>query len=178
MIKLRLIKFTLIFSIIILFLINCKTTFTYTQNKNITKQTQIEKEDDKNGNVLTATISNGNITKTEETINWIDIEVTFYTNNKQSCGNSKGISANGTNLLKYTLNRGNTDYYIPIAAPKNIPFGTRLYVENLGNCIVVDRGSAIKWKNDKMIIDVFIPNTTEKHLNQLGRKITKGYIVK
>lgn len=160
-------------------LINCKYHFIYIE-KNQTNQTQTRKEDDKNEvktNVLTATIPERTIVKAEEK-QWIDIEVTYYTNNYESCGNSMGISKNGTNLLKYTLNRGNDNYYIPIAAPYNIPFGTKLYVEGVGNCIVLDRGSAIKWEGNKMIIDVFIPNTTERHLNQLGRKPTKGYILK
>ena len=181
--KLRIVKIV-IGSLTIILLLNYK----FSHTKNITQilhttQTQsINKEDDKNEvkeNVLTATTESKEIIKTEEnTINWIDIEVTFYTNNRQSCGNSRGISANGTNLLKYTLNEGNSDYYIPIATPSDIPFGTKLYVEGLGNCISVDRGSAIKWKNGKMIIDVFIPNTSERELNKLGRKITRGYIIK
>lgn len=116
--------------------------------------------------------------KQEAQVKWIDIKVTYYSNTVQSCSNTRAISADGTNLNKYSLNRGSSDYLIPIACPKDIKMGTKIFVKGLGMCVVKDRGSAVVWQNGRMIIDVFIPNVTDKEMMDMGTWNTKGYIVK
>lgn len=171
MIKLRLIKFTLIFSIIILFLVNYKTTFIYTQNKNITKQTQIKKEDDKNEmkeNVLTATISSGNITKTEDKRE-INLVVTFYTGSADENGGYKNANITATGK---TLSRG-------MCASNNFDFNTKIQTEEFGTLIVEDRGNPkyIRQVDENTYrIDVYVSD--KKIANKLGVKKIKGYIIK
>ena len=116
--------------------------------------------------------------KKEAQNKWFDIKVSYYSNTVQSCSNTRAISADGTNLNKYSLNRGSSDYLIPIAAPKSIPMGTHIFVQNLGMCVVKDRGNAVVWQNGRAVIDVFIPNVTDKEMMNMGIWNTKGYIVK
>ena len=119
------------------------------------------------------------IAKEEASKNWINIEVTYYTNSVENCGNTKAVSANGTNLIDYTISRGGNDkpYYIPIACPRDIPFGTIIKISGLGDCICVDRGGMIKWNKDIMKIDVFTINATQQELLSKGKWLTKGYII-
>lgn len=59
------------------------------------------------------------------------------------CGNVKGITASGVEAISgYT-----------IAAPKNIPFGTTLYIEGYGYYVVEDRGNF-----PDTVIDIAAPN--------------------
>lgn len=59
------------------------------------------------------------------------------------CGNIKGITASGVEAIAgYT-----------IAAPKNIPFGTTLYIEGYGYYVVEDRGNF-----PDTVIDIAAPN--------------------
>lgn len=61
-------------------------------------------------------------------------KVTGYDICVRCCGNTKGITASGT-----TATVGRT-----CAAPAGIPFGTRLYIDGIGERIVEDRGGAVK----------------------------------
>ena len=60
------------------------------------------------------------------------------------CGKTDGITASGTYA---TVGR-------TCAAPKNLPFGARLYIEGVGYRIVEDRGGAIRGNK----IDVLCAN--------------------
>lgn len=63
-------------------------------------------------------------------------EVTAYCSCEKCCGSHAcGITANG-----YKIQAGDK----LIAAPKNIPFGTKLFVPGYGLATVKDRGGAIK----------------------------------
>jgi len=63
-------------------------------------------------------------------------EVTAYCSCKKCCGSqAAGLTANGYKLKPKDL---------VIAAPKNIPFGTKIYVPGYGLAVVKDRGGAIK----------------------------------
>lgn len=83
------------------------------------------------------------------------------------CGKTNGITASGAKA---------TQYYT-IAAPKNIPFGTKVYIPyfknapNKGIFVVQDRGGAI----DSNRMDVFF-NTHQQALN-FGRKYLEIYIL-
>lgn len=59
--------------------------------------------------------------------------VTGYDTCARCCGNTNGITASGT-----TATVGRT-----CAAPKDIPFGTVLWIEGIGERVVEDRGSAV-----------------------------------
>ena len=63
---------------------------------------------------------------------------------------------------------------ITVAAPKNLPFGTKIQIGN-NTFEVMDRGSAIVNFNGMIHIDVYV-NTHEQAL-RLGRKIVKGRIL-
>jgi len=105
----------------------------------------------------------------------INIIISYYTNSIENCGNTKGISASGKNL---TLSRGGTY----VAAPKNIPFKTKINVKGIGVVTVEDRGGAIKhvWKDGKqyMKLDVFVKGATQHQLEKMGIVKTTGYIIK
>jgi 3D (Asp-Asp-Asp) domain-containing protein len=64
--------------------------------------------------------------------------ITGYSACVRCCGKSDGITADGT--------------YAPaakeriIAAPREIPFGTRMWIEGVGVVVVHDRGGAIRGK--------------------------------
>ena len=69
-----------------------------------------------------------------------------------------------------------------IAAPKNIPLGSKMYIPELTNYKsdgmfdVEDRGGAIKIKNDgTYVIDVWVP--TYEEAQKFGRKKTTIYLV-
>lgn len=69
-----------------------------------------------------------------------------------------------------------------IAAPKNIPLGSKMYIPELSNYKadgmfdVEDRGGAIKIKNDgTYVIDVWVP--TYEDAQKFGRKKTTIYLV-
>lgn len=62
--------------------------------------------------------------------------ITGYCTCSQCCGKSDGVTASGT-----TATVGRT-----CAAPKDIPFGTRLWIEGIGERVVEDRGGAVNGK--------------------------------
>lgn len=108
---------------------------------------------------------------------YVDIRVSYYTNSYADCGKTDGITASGKDLK--TLSRGGSINDITyIAVPKDIPFGTRYYIEGIGICEAVDTGGAIKWHGDTMWVDVYVPHATAKELNKKGVMKTKGYILK
>ncbi|MDF2881322.1 MAG: hypothetical protein K0R54_1879 [Clostridiaceae bacterium] len=100
--------------------------------------------------------------------NWINVIVSYYTNNISDCNKTDGIGANN---LK--LSRGN------IAMPKEYPFGTKLYLENMGVFVNQDIGGAIKRINNNTIkIDMYIPDVSEEYLRKLGIKKARGKVIK
>lgn len=117
------------------------------------------------------------VVKTKKKVEDINILVSYYSNSVEDCGNDKGISASGKNLV--TLSRGGNPTYV--AAPKNIPFNTKIDVEGIGVCDVQDRGGAIKhvWLDgiEYMKLDVFVKGATRKELLNKGLLKTKGRII-
>jgi 3D (Asp-Asp-Asp) domain-containing protein len=85
--------------------------------------------------------------------------ITFYTNGYESTqkhiGNKGyGITTSGTRAIE-----GRT-----IAAPKSIPFGTKVYIEGIGTRIVEDRGNSITDNH----IDVFVGDVNKA--KQMGKQ--------
>jgi 3D (Asp-Asp-Asp) domain-containing protein len=73
--------------------------------------------------------------------------ITYYTNGYESTqkkvgDNGYGVTASGTKATE-----GRT-----VAAPKSIPFGTKVYIEGIGTRVVEDRGGAIADGH----IDIFV----------------------
>lgn len=107
--------------------------------------------------------------KQKEENQWIPVRCSFYTNDVSDCGKDDAISASGKNLSR----GGNY-----CAAPKDMEFGTQLEIIGLGVYDIQDRGGAIVWRDGVMCLDIFIPNTSQEHLNSLGVKYTKARIIK
>lgn len=61
-------------------------------------------------------------------------KITGYDTCAECCGKSDGITASGTQA---TVGR-------TCAASKDLPFGTRLYIEGIGERVVEDRGGGVK----------------------------------
>lgn len=97
--------------------------------------------------------------KTEKN-EWMNFEITAYTNGKESTGKTKknklyGITASG----KHTQ-QGRT-----VSADINVlPMGTVIYIDGVGERVVEDTGSAIKGFK----LDLFIEDL--KEARQFGRK--------
>lgn len=117
------------------------------------------------------------VIKTEKKQREINIIVTFYTNSIEDCQSTAGISASGKNLV--SASRGGDITYV--AAPKNIPFNTKIDVKGIGVCDVQDRGGAIKhvWIDnvEYMKLDVFVKGATRQELLNKGKLKTTGHII-
>lgn len=80
---------------------------------------------------------------------------TAYCHCAKCCGKSNGITASGVKAVEGVTIAADT---------KVLPFGTKVYIEGIGERIVQDRGGAIKGNR----IDIYF-NTHEKAL-QYGRQ--------
>ena len=87
-------------------------------------------------------------------------DVTFYTAGYESTGKNAGDSGYGVTASGTIVKQGRT-----AACPKNIPFGTKLYIEGYGYRICEDRGSAI---NNSHKLDVYVDSLSEA--KKLGRQ--------
>lgn len=91
------------------------------------------------------------------TIEQVEMEVTAYCGCEKCCGShADGITASG-----YKLQNGSK----VIAAPADIPFGTKIYVPGYGLATVEDRGGSIKGNR----LDVYFQ--THKEALEWGRRI-------
>lgn len=69
---------------------------------------------------------------------------------------------------------------VTIALPQDIPFGSKVHIDDVGDFIVQDRGGYIEYTYDEegnliMRVDVYIEN--HDRALQLGRHIKSGYII-
>lgn len=80
--------------------------------------------------------------------------ITAYCPCVKCCGKTDGITASGVKAVEG----------ITIATDKSIPFGTRIYIDGVGERIVQDRGGAIKGNR----IDIYF-NDHQSALN-FGRQ--------
>ncbi|QDY27087.1 hypothetical protein CGQ40_20495 (plasmid) [Clostridium botulinum] len=99
---------------------------------------------------------------------WYDVKVTYYTSSYSDCQKTDGIGANNRRL-----SRGDC------ALPQEFPFGTKLYIEGLGVVENQDRGGAIHFiGNNTFVVDIFIPDASDKYISDLGVKWTKAKVIK
>lgn len=87
--------------------------------------------------------------------------ITAYCPCKKCCGKTDKITASGVKAVQG----------ITVAMDKSIPFGTKIYIDGVGERIVQDRGGAIK----KGRIDIFF-DTHEQAL-EWGRQTKKVTIL-
>lgn len=116
------------------------------------------------------------ITETKENKEYHDFVLTFYGLLKKECGKIDGITASNKKIKQGM-----------VASPKNIPFGTKIFIEN-NKYIVEDRGSNkyIKINDDGSIrLDVYVPRNSnedddeyDERIQSYGVKRVKGYILK
>ena len=88
-------------------------------------------------------------------------KITAYCPCKKCCGKSDGITASGEKAVEG----------ITVAMDKSIPFGTKIYIDGVGERIVQDRGGAIKGNR----IDLYF-DSHEEALN-FGRQTRKVTIL-
>jgi 3D (Asp-Asp-Asp) domain-containing protein len=88
--------------------------------------------------------------------------ITGYSACVRCCGKSDGITADGTYApaAKYRI----------VAAPREIPFGTRMWIEGVGEVVVHDRGGAIRGKRVEQFFHTY------KEALQWGVQERKVYI--
>lgn len=102
----------------------------------------------------------------------VNIVATFYSALGEENGGYVGINALGGKLKQGSL-----------SVPKDIPLGTKFYIEGYGDFVADDRGGAIKRIDANTIkVDIFIPrksgesdNAYRKRVNNMGRIKTKGW---
>lgn len=95
---------------------------------------RVEIEDSTQGEVLAKSEL---LTEPEPILRYLgEYRITGYDICPSCCGNTNGITASGT-----TATVGRT-----CAAGKDLPFGTRLWIEGIGERIVEDRGGAVHGK--------------------------------
>lgn len=96
------------------------------------------------------------------TIEYVDVELTAYDNCYACTQSGKGITASGVRASRGT-----------VATPKNIKFGTSVYINGVLHRSE-DRGGAIVVKsNGAYVIDVWMP--THAQTVKFGRKHGKMY---
>ena len=85
-------------------------------------------------------------TKQHETTKQYETEtytITAYCHCVKCCGKTDGITASGVKAVEG----------ITIATDKSIPFGTKIYIDGVGERIVQDRGGAIKGNRIDLYFD-------------------------
>jgi 3D (Asp-Asp-Asp) domain-containing protein len=97
---------------------------------------------------------------------WETYEVTAYTAGAESTGKSPIHPAYGITASGKRVEAG-----VTIACPKEIPFGTRVEIEGVGERVCHDRGGAIKGRK----LDLYIPSLQEAR--EFGRRKLKIRIV-
>ena len=100
----------------------------------------------------------------------ITVKVTGYCPCYECCGiwsyKNPGITASGTRARIGT-----------IAAPKSIPFGTKMKIQGYGNQVftVEDTGSAVIESNGVYVIDMWMPTHSQAYA--IGNKIVQAEII-
>lgn len=91
-----------------------------------------------------------------------EYEITYYCSCKKCCGKSDGITASGEKAVEGTTVGADTRF---------LSFGTKIFIEGIGERTVQDRGGAIKGER----LDVYV-DSHQKAL-QLGRHKANVFIV-
>ena len=83
-------------------------------------------------------------TKTEKTVSQGTLyTITAYCPCVKCCGKTDGITASGVKAVEG----------VTVATDKSIPFGTKIYIDGVGERIVQDRGGAIKGNKIDLYFD-------------------------
>lgn len=83
-------------------------------------------------------------TETEETVSKGTVyTITAYCPCVRCCGKSDGITASGVKAVEG----------VTVAMNKSIPFGTKIYIDGVGERVVQDRGGAIKGNKIDLYFD-------------------------
>lgn len=103
-------------------------------------------------------------------IQYWTFEVSYYCGCWSCTQNGDLTTASGTTATQYRT----------IAAPKDVPFGSEIYIEGLGTFICEDRGGYIEYTYDEygnliMRLDVYLENHNECY--ERGRHYADGYII-
>jgi len=85
-----------------------------------------------------------------------------YTASADECGNSKGITASGKKV----------EEGVTLACPPEYKFGTRIYIQGIGERVCWDRGGFIKGNK----FDIYFTN--KKDANSFGRRNLKFNVTK
>lgn len=88
------------------------------------------------------------------------MEVTAYSVTYEDCGKIDGITASGDEIHEGV-----------VASDPSIPFGTRLWIEGIGEVVVKDRGGAIHGD----ILDLYISDP--KEAEKFGRQKRKVFFL-
>jgi len=112
-----------------------------------------------------------NTTTPTESIETFNASVTAYYYN---CAGCSGITANGTNVRggASTFYDSTFGHVRIIAADRRFPFGTVMYIQNVGKAIVLDRGSAVTGN----ILDLLM--LPEQSARQFGRQALQAQVVR
>lgn len=86
-------------------------------------------------------------TTTEPPRNIMTVTATAYCPCVKCCGKSDGITASGVKAVQG----------VTVATDKSLPFGTKIYIEGVGERIVQDRGGSIKGNR----IDIYFDSHEE-----------------
>lgn len=81
--------------------------------------------------------------KTEREFVIESYEITAYCHCSKCCGKTDGITASGVMAVQG----------ITVAMDESIPFGTKIYIDGVGERIVQDRGGSIKGKRIDLYFD-------------------------
>ena len=132
-------------------------TNTYAQN------TKVAYLDLQNGG-LACGITNGEFKKAKyqkpQTKKFI-INASAYTASADECGKTDGITASGNHVKKnHTL-----------ACPREYKFGTKIYIEGMGEFVCEDRGGAIKGNH----FDIYME--TKQEAFAFGRQNLEAYVI-
>ena len=104
---------------------------------------------------------NTKVERREQSIETI-YTITAYCPCQKCCGKTDGITASGVKAVEG----------VTIATDKSIPFGTKIYIDGVGERIVQDRGGAIKGNR----IDLYFDSHEEAL--QFGKQKRKVVILK
>lgn len=110
-----------------------------------------------------------NSPKIKDNRDYRNFEVSYYCACSKCCDVETGVTASGAKAVEG----------VTVALPKDVPFGSKVYIENVGEFTCQDRGGYIKnTYGDNGIeltrVDVFVSD--HDRALELGRHVEKGYI--
>lgn len=89
------------------------------------------------------------------------VNASAYTAASDECGKSDGVTSSGLQVAEYRT----------LACPPSFPFGTKIYIEGVGERRCEDRGGSIKGNH----VDIYMKTKGEAFA--FGRKNLEAYVV-